>query len=75
MIPYTLIPAILGVLGLGSAWLVYLYVKSSPEGDGKPKEIADEIHAGAMVFMAREYKPLSIFAVICAVALYATLLC
>ena len=43
MIPYTLFPAILGILGLGSAWLVYLYVKNSPEGDGKVKEIADEI--------------------------------
>ena len=73
MIPYTLIPAVLGVLGLGSAWLVYLYVKSFAEGDGKVKEIGDEIHSGAMVFMSREYKPLSIFAIVCAVALYLTL--
>ena len=73
MIPFTLIPAILGILGLGSAWLVYLYVRNSSEGDGKVKEIADEIHSGAMVFMSREYKPLSIFALICAVALYLTL--
>ena len=73
MIPYTLLPAILGVLGLGAAWLVYLYVKSFAEGDGKVKEIGDEIHSGAMVFMSREYKPLSIFAIICAVALYLTL--
>ncbi len=73
MIPYTIIPAILGILGLGSAWLVYLYVRNSPEGDGKVKEIADEIHSGAMVFMAREYRPLSIFGLICAIALYVTL--
>ncbi len=73
MIPYTLVPAILGIFGLCSAWLVYMYVRNASEGDGKVKEIADEIHSGAMVFMAREYKPLSIFALICAIALYATL--
>ena len=68
---YTLYPAILGVLGLISAWLVYLKVKNSPEGEGKVKEISDEIHKGAMVFMAREYRPLTIFAIICiALGLY-----
>ena len=35
--------------------------------------ISDEIHFGAMVFMAREYRPLSLFALMCAIALYATL--
>ena len=39
MVPYNVIPALLGILGLGSAWLVYLYVQNSPEGDGKVKEI------------------------------------
>ena len=39
MIPYTLVPAILGILGLCSAWLVYLYVRNASEGDGKVKEI------------------------------------
>ncbi len=70
---YTLYPTILGILGLIAAWLVYLKVKSSPEGDGKVKEIADEIHSGAMIFMAREYKPLAIFAVLCILALFFTL--
>ncbi|MDA8717253.1 sodium-translocating pyrophosphatase [Alphaproteobacteria bacterium] len=37
------------------------------------KEIADEIHLGAMVFMASEYKRLAIFCLICIVALYASL--
>ena len=70
---YTLYPAILGVLGLVSAWLVYLKVKNSPEGEGKVKEISDEIHKGAMVFMAREYRPLAIFAIICIIALFFSL--
>ena len=43
------LPIILGILGLLSAFFVYLKVKSSPEGTGKVKEIGDEIHLGAMV--------------------------
>ena len=53
------LPIILGILGLLSAYFVYLKVKSSPEGTGKVKEIGDEIHLGAMVFMASEYKRLA----------------
>ena len=54
-------PIILGILGLLSDYLVYLKVKSAPEGSGKVKEIGDEIHLGAMVFMSSEYKRLAIF--------------
>ena len=67
------LPIILGVLGLLSAYFVYLKVKSSPEGTGKVKEIGDEIHLGAMVFMASEYKRLAIFCIVCIVALYFSL--
>ena len=66
-------PIILGILGLLSAYFVYLKVRSSPEGSGKVKEIGDEIHLGAMVFMASEYKRLAIFCLICLVALYFSL--
>lgn len=68
-----LIPIILGALGLLSAFMVYLKVKSSPEGSGRVKEIGDEIHLGAMVFMAAEYKRLAIFCIICILALYFSL--
>ena len=37
-----LLPIILGISGLLSAWAVYMQVKS--EGSGKVKEIGDEIH-------------------------------
>ena len=66
---YSLISVILGLLGLFSAYLVYLKVKSSSEGSGRVKEIGDEIHLGAMVFMAAEYKRLAIFCLICIIAL------
>jgi K(+)-stimulated pyrophosphate-energized sodium pump len=56
-----------------SAYFVYLKVKSSPEGDGRVKEIGDEIHLGAMVFMSAEYKRLAIFCLVCIAALYYSL--
>ena len=66
-------PIILGFLGLLSALIVYQKVKSSSEGVGRVKEIGDEIHLGAMVFMAAEYKRLAIFCLICILALYFSL--
>ncbi|MDA9657458.1 sodium-translocating pyrophosphatase [Alphaproteobacteria bacterium] len=70
---YPLISVALGLLGLLSAYAVYLKVKSSPEGEGRVKEIGDEIHLGAMVFMSAEYKRLAIFCLICILALYFSL--
>ncbi|MDC1375703.1 sodium-translocating pyrophosphatase [bacterium] len=71
--PYSLISVSLGLLGLLSAYIVYLKVKSSPEGGGRVKEIGDEIHLGAMVFMSAEYKRLAVFCLICILALYFSL--
>ena len=71
----TMLPVILGVLGLLSAYFVYLKVKSSPEGSGKVKEIGDEIHLGAMVFMASEYKRLGLFCLVCIFHLVGKHLC
>ena len=71
--PYSLISVILGLLGLLSAYFVYLKVKSSSEGEGRVKEIGDEIHLGAMVFMSAEYKRLAVFCLVCIVALYFSL--
>ena len=68
-----ILPIILGILGLLSAFIVYLKVKSSPEGKGKVKEIGDEIHLGAMVFMASEYKRLAMFCLVCIIALFFSL--
>ena len=68
-----ILPIILGILGLLSAYFVYLKVKASPEGIGKVKEIGDEIHLGAMVFMASEYKRLGLFCIVCIFALFFSL--
>ncbi len=66
------LPIGLGILGLITAFFVYANVRTSPAGEGKIKEIADEIHLGAMVFMSAEYKRLAIFCIICIVAISAS---
>jgi K(+)-stimulated pyrophosphate-energized sodium pump len=64
-----IIPVLLGGLGLWVAHYIYQVVKSYPEGDEKVGRIAEQIHLGAMVFMRREYRTLSIFCVVAIVFL------
>jgi K(+)-stimulated pyrophosphate-energized sodium pump len=66
----TLVPPILGVIGLIIALIIYGAVKRRPAGEGKVVEIGDAIHLGAMVFIKREYSMLAIFAAIILVLLY-----
>ena len=73
MLTTAVLPIGLGIAGLIAAFLVYARILQTPAGEGRVKEIADEIHLGAMVFMASEYKRLAIFCIICIVALYASL--
>ena len=63
------LPIGLGIFGLIAAFIVYAKVKSSPAGEGRISEIADQIHLGAMVFMSAEYKRLAIFCIICIIAI------
>ena len=58
----SLIPPILGLAGLITAFIVYFLVKRYPAGEEKVRYIADQIHRGAMTFMRREYSLLAIFA-------------
>ncbi|MCB1695969.1 MAG: hypothetical protein KDI34_07040, partial [Halioglobus sp.] len=62
MTGYFALPPILGLAGLGVAFIIYHIMSRHNHGDGKVRKIGDQIHLGAMVFMAREYKMLSIFA-------------
>lgn len=64
------LPALLGIFGLYCAYLVYKRVLTSPAGEGKITEIGDEIHLGAMVFMAAEYKRLAVFCGVVFLALW-----
>ena len=53
-----------GLFGLAVALVIYIYVKNQPEGTELMGEIANSIHEGAMTFLAREYKVLSIFIIV-----------
>ncbi|MFH1841900.1 MAG: sodium-translocating pyrophosphatase, partial [bacterium] len=63
-----LIPAA-GVLALLFALVKAMAVKSQDAGNDTMKEIAGHIQEGAMAFLAREYKVLSIFVIVVAVLL------
>ncbi len=72
MIDPSLIPPVVGLVGLVVAVIIYGIVKSYDEGSDALKKIADQIHLGAMVFMRREYSMLAIFAAVLLVAIYFT---
>ena len=60
----------LGVLGLLIVLIIYQWITKQDGGSGAVKKIGDQIHIGAIVFMQREYKMLSIFAAVLLVLLY-----
>ncbi len=53
-----------GVLGLLIAFSVFLYVRRQPAGSDRMKEIADQIHLGAMAILRRQYSVLVFFILI-----------
>ena len=53
-----------GLIGLVLAFIIYRYVLTFSPGNDVMVEIMDRIHAGAMVFLKREYKIISIFVVV-----------
>jgi len=60
----------LGVLGLLIVVVIYQWIKKQPGGSGQVQKIGEQIHLGAIVFMAREYKMLSIFALVLLILMY-----
>ena len=65
-----LIPLVLGGAGLIIAIMIFAMLSKMPSGSGKVKEIADDIHNGAMVFMKREYTIMIGFVVVLFIGLY-----
>ena len=65
-----LMPPALGVLGLLIVVVIYQWIKKQPGGSGAVQKIGEQIHIGSIVFMKREYKMLSIFALVLLVLLY-----
>lgn len=58
-----------GLLALAFAWFKASWVAKQDAGTDEMKSIADAIQEGAMAFLAREYKVLSMFVVVVAVLL------
>lgn len=65
-----LIAPTLGVLGLLIVIVIYQWIKKQPGGSGKVQKIGEQIQIGASVFMAREYKMLSMFSAVLLVLMY-----
>ena len=62
-------PILLSLLGLAYMTYKKSWVIKQDAGDGKMKEISDDIHDGALAFLNSEYKLLSIFVVVVSLAL------
>ena len=62
--------AILGLLGLGGALALYLYVRRQPTGNDLMTDLSDQIYDGAMAFLRREYSALAVFLLIVAALLW-----
>jgi len=60
---------IAGVLGLGFALFLTLYVLRQDQGSERLREISAAIKEGAMAFLRREYQILAILVVVVAIAL------
>ena len=67
---YLLAPVWAGAVGLVVAIWLYIRVKMQPAGNETMNRIATYVREGAMAFLVREYKVLSVYALVVGVALY-----
>lgn len=70
---YVVYAPVFGIIGLITAALIFLYIKRQPSGTKVMVEISEAIHEGAMVFLKKEYKIISIFIIFVFVILSATI--
>jgi K(+)-stimulated pyrophosphate-energized sodium pump len=68
-----LTPSIAGVIGLIVALGLYFRVKAQPAGNETMNRIASYVREGAMAFLVREYKVLSVYSIAVGLALSLTL--
>ncbi len=65
-----LVSFIAGLISIITSFYFYFYVNKQAAGTNKMKEISDAIKEGAMTYLKREYKTLSAFVAVIAIALY-----
>lgn len=66
---YLMAPALAGSLGLVFALILYIRVKAQETGNEDMNRISKYVREGSMAFLSREYKVLSIYVVVVALAL------
>ena len=72
-ISFFYIPLISGILGLITVTALAAHVLKASPGKSKMIEISDLIHDGAMAFLSREYRQISVFVLVVAVLMFFTL--
>jgi K(+)-stimulated pyrophosphate-energized sodium pump len=60
---------IASLIALGIAGLFAMLVLKSPTGNKKMRAISDSIHEGAMAYLVRQYRVITVFAIVLAVVL------
>lgn len=68
--PLWFIAPIGAIVALIFAWIFYKQVKNANPGDAKMIEIAGHVTEGAMAYLKRQYKVVSVFFVVVAIVLY-----
>ncbi|QNO14382.1 sodium-translocating pyrophosphatase [Alkalicella caledoniensis] len=66
---YLYLAPILGIVALVYAFILSQKINKLDAGTDRMKELADAIHEGAMAFLSKEYKTLSIFVAVVAIVL------
>lgn len=61
MSPLIYLLPLMAAAGIIAAYVIYLSIKKLPSGSARMQELSQQIHDGAMTFLFREYKVLSIF--------------
>ncbi|MCC7131021.1 MAG: sodium/proton-translocating pyrophosphatase, partial [Gemmatimonadales bacterium] len=59
----------IGLVGLVAVFLTYAGIKRQPDGTAAMKDLAEQIHIGAMAFLKAEYRILLPFLVVVALLL------
>jgi K(+)-stimulated pyrophosphate-energized sodium pump len=62
-----MVAPISGIISIIVALYLYFYVKKQSAGTPKMKDISDAIREGAVAYLKRQYKTLSIFVIVLAV--------
>jgi K(+)-stimulated pyrophosphate-energized sodium pump len=65
----TMLSPVFGVLGLVVALAIYFWIKRQPAGSELMRDLASQIHVGAMTFLKREYVVLVFFVAAVAILL------